>query len=100
MKKIIFSHLIAATTVLLITAAFSTAGASSTQKEITRARGNCHSHKLQVKRLEAKTAEDDPALTEARRAWESSCAHAQQLMSARNGQTAPATVSAADPQEQ
>ena len=88
MKKIL-TRLTASTAALLITAAFSTAGAASTQQEITRARGECHAHKQQVKKLEARMAEDDPALIEARRAWESSCAHAHQMMSPRAEQAVP-----------
>ena len=88
MKKIL-TRLTVSTAALLITTAFSAASAASTQQEITRARGECHSHKQQVKKLEARIAQDDPAMIEARRAWESSCAHAHQLISPRVEQPVP-----------
>ena len=90
MKKRMFTHLIASTVSLLIIAAFTTAGAASSEQEVAKARGDCYLHKQQVKKLEVNTAKDDPTLIEARRAWALSCGRAQELISARDGQNSAA----------
>ncbi|HUP92657.1 MAG TPA: hypothetical protein VM074_10455 [Solimonas sp.] len=87
--------LLACGVALMLMAAPPTAAAAS-KNAIAKARADCHSHKMKVHSMEAKSP-GDPALPAARLDWEHACLKVEQLRMGEAPEAAPPAEAAEPP---